>query len=90
MRRMWFYGLNDKLQTTVGLEPRYRLHHFRVFAWLFGLFGVIVLGFIAHAIRWESGAAALLIVAAAVAGFGGRQFWGETMALKQKMPGSRQ
>ena len=89
MRRMWFYEPTGKLPTAVGSEAAYRLRYFRVFVWLFCLLGVIGLAFIAHGIRWESGAAALLTLAAIVAGRGGHRFWGETMAIKKKMPGTR-
>lgn len=85
MKHMWFYK-----QTTVGPTSHYHLHHFRVLTLLFALFGMIGMAFVAHAIRWESGAIAILSVAAALAGFSGHRFFGETMAIKQKMSDFRQ
>ena len=84
MKHMWFYK-----QATVGPTSHYHLHHFRVFTLLFALFGMIGMAFVAHTIRWESGAIAILYVAAALAGFSGHQFWGETMAIKQNRPNLR-
>ncbi len=79
--RLWFY---KKMEPEIlGGAGEYRLQHFLALVWILAIFGMIALAFLAHFLRWDTGANTLFAIATAIVGIGGYKFWGDTNTVRQ-------